>query len=131
MSLSDPIADMLTRIRNASLAGYASVSMPSSKQKCVILEILKDEGFLGDFRVTTENKKNFLDVKLKYYHGSPVIRKIHRVSRPSLRRYLKAKEIKPIYNNMGVSILSTPQGMMTSRKAKRLNLGGEMICKIW
>ena len=132
MSLSDPIADMLTRIRNASQAGYEKVSMPSSKQKLVILAILKDEGFIRDYNPSEKKDgKISVEVALKYYQSKPVIREIHRVSRPSLRYYVKAKELYPVRNNLGISIVSTPQGMMTGRKAKELKLGGELVCKLW
>ena len=133
MSLSDPIADMLTRIRNASRAGYDKVSMPSSKQKLVILDILKDEGFVRAYSVQSEEKKGkaTVEVDLKHYQSKPVIREIHRVSRPSLRYYVKAKDLFPVRNNLGIAIVSTSQGMMTGRKAKELNLGGEIICKLW
>ena len=133
MSLSDPIADMLTRIRNASQAGYEKVSMPSSKQKLVILDILKDEGFVRDYSVQSEEEKGkaTVEVSLKHYLSRPVIRKIHRVSRPSLRYYVKAKDLFPVRNNLGIAIISTSQGMMTGAKAKQLNLGGELICKLW
>ncbi len=155
MSLSDPIADMITRIRNAMNAGHKKVSMPSSKQKLVILKILKDEGFISSY-IMHENKENkenkeskeskegkegkgnkeklsfpVVEINLKYYKDRPVISEIHRVSRPSLRYYIKAKDLKPIRNNIGISILSTPQGMKTNTQAKKLNLGGEVICKLW
>lgn len=140
MSLSDPIADMITRIRNAMNAGHQKVSMPSSKQKLVILKILKDEGFISNY-ILHENKEDkgnkekpsfpVVEINLKYYKGRPVISEIHRVSRPSLRYYIKAKDLKPVQNNIGISILSTPQGMKTNTQAKKLNLGGEVICKLW
>ena len=132
MSLSDPIADMLTRIRNASRAGYEKVTMPSSKQKLVILDILETEGFIKNY--SQEEKKGGkadVEVSLKYYQSKPVIREIHRISRPSLRHYVKTKDLLPVRNNLGISIISTPQGIMTGREAKKLRLGGELICKLW
>lgn len=131
MSLSDPIADMLTRMRNAANAGYDSVNMPSSKQKVAILDVLKKEGFIKGFKVKEENKKKSISIDLKYFNNHPVIRKLHRVSRPGLRYYISAEKLRPVRNNMGISIISTSQGVMTGRQARKLNLGGELICKLW
>lgn len=131
MSLSDPIADMLTRIRNASRAGHSTVVFPGSRLKVAILNILKSEGFIEDFEMKEENRKTDIEVKLKYYERKPVIRQLVRVSTPGRRHYIKSKELAPVRNNMGISIVSTPKGVMTGRKAKSLNVGGEVICRVW
>ena len=131
MSIIDPIADLLTRIRNGSMAGFKRVRVPASKQKYIILNILKDEGFIKGYQVEKIGKISHIDVELKYYDGLPVIHTIKRLSKPSLRYYQKVKEIKPVRNNLGVAIMSTSKGIMTSAKAKELNLGGEVLCKVW
>ncbi|MBL8019436.1 MAG: 30S ribosomal protein S8 [Leptospirales bacterium] len=131
MSLSDPIADMLTRIRNASSAGHPRVTMAGSRLKVSILEILKNEGFIEDFAVKKESKKTELEVTLKYMDKAPVIRQLERVSSPGRRFYIKAKEVKPVRNHLGLSILSTPKGVMTGRQARSQNVGGELICRVW
>ncbi len=132
MSLSDPIADMLTRIRNACQNRSASVRMPSSKQKIAVLNILKKEGYISSYRVEKKDNKADVEVNLKYYDRlKPVIKKIIRISRPGLRNYIQARGLRPVRNNLGISIISTSQGVMTGRKAKNLNLGGEIICKVW
>lgn len=131
MSLSDPIADMLTRLRNASRAGHPHVDFPGSRAKVAILEILKKEGFIEDFVVKKENNKADVAVKLKYAGREPVIRQLERVSRPGRRYYVSAEELRPVRNNIGIAIISTSQGVMTGRKAKKLNIGGEMICRVW
>ena len=133
MSLSDPIADMLTRIRNALQARHEKVSMSLSKQKLVILDILKDEGFIKGYNAqrTEKKAKGLVEVDLKYYQSKPVIRVIERISCPSLRYYVKAKDLSAVRNNMGIAIVSTSKGMMTGRQAKKLNLGGELICRLW
>ena len=132
MSLSDPIADMLTRIRNASKAGHEMVSFPGSKLKVSILGILKDEGFIETYRLKKETEKTDIEVKLKYSEGQkPVIRQLERVSKPGRRSYITSKMLKPVRNNIGISIVSTPKGVMTGRKAKKLNIGGELICTVW
>lgn len=131
MSLSDPIADMLTRIRNASRAGHPRVTFPGSKLKIAILDILKKEGFIEDFQLKTEGQKMDVDVQLRYANKKPVIRQLERVSKPGRRHYVEADELKPVRNNMGIAIVSTSQGVMTGRKAKSLNVGGEIICRVW
>ncbi len=131
MSLSDPIADMLTRIRNASRAGQMNVRFPGSRLKESILSILKNEGFIESFNVKKESKKTDIEVTLKYFNKQPVIRELERVSTPGRRFYLQARDLKPVRNNMGVAIVSTSQGVMTGRKARRLNVGGEVICRVW
>ncbi len=131
MSLSDPIADMLTRIRNASRAGHETVVFPGSRLKVAILDILKKEGFVEDYKEKKEASKTDIEVKLRYYNKKPVIRQLERVSKPGRRYYVKAKDLRPVRNNMGIAIVSTPSGVMTGRKARSLNVGGEIICKVW
>jgi small subunit ribosomal protein S8 len=126
--MSDPISDMLTRIRNAQMASKVAVSMPSSKVKVSIARVLKDEGFVEDFAVRENGGKPALDIALKYYAGRPVIEKIDRISRPGLRIYRGANEIPRVMNGLGVAIVSTPKGVMTDRKARASNVGGEVLC---
>jgi len=130
MSMSDPIADMLTRIRNAQGVQKTNVSMPSSKVKVAIANVLKDEGYIEDFAVSTEGGKSELKIGLKYYTGRPVIERIERVSRPGLRIYKGKDEIPQVMNGLGVAIISTPQGVMTDRKARATGVGGEVICYV-
>jgi small subunit ribosomal protein S8 len=130
MSMSDPIADMLTRIRNAQGVQKTNVSMPSSKVKVAIANVLKDEGYIEDFAVSTEGGKSELNIGLKYYVGRPVIERIERVSRPGLRIYKGKDEIPQVMNGLGVAIVSTPQGVMTDRKARATGVGGEVICYV-
>ena len=128
MSMSDPISDMLTRIRNAQLANKATVVMPSSKVKVAIAKVLKDEGFVEDFVVRENEGKPVLEIGLKYYAGRPVIERIDRVSTPGLRIYRGANDIPRVMNGLGVAIVSTPKGVMTDRKARASNVGGEVLC---
>lgn len=128
MAMSDPIADMLTRIRNAQLAEKASVSMPSSKLKVAIAAVLKDEGYIDSFAVAQNGGKATLDIALKYYAGRPVIERIERVSKPGLRIYKGCGDIPNVMNGLGVAIVSTPKGVMTDRKARASNVGGEVLC---
>ncbi len=128
MSMSDPIADMLTRIRNAQQSEKTNVVMPSSKVKVAIAEVLKDEGYIDDFAIRTVDGKAELNVSLKYYAGKPVIEKLERISRPGLRVYRGREEIKPVMNGLGVAIVSTSKGVMTDRKARQTGIGGEVLC---
>lgn len=128
MSMSDPIADMLTRIRNAQMVEKTSVTMPSSKLKVSIAEVLKDEGYIGDYAVRENGGKAQLDIALKYYAGRPVIERIERVSTPGLRVYKGKDELPRVLNGLGVAIVSTPKGVMTDRKARASNVGGEVLC---
>jgi len=130
MSMTDPVADMLTRIRNAQLAQKNSVAMPSSKLKVAIATVLKDEGYIDDFAVRDAEGKSQLDIALKYYAGRPVIERIERVSRPGLRVYKGAKSIPQIMNGLGVAIVSTSSGVMTDRHARAKGVGGEILCVI-
>ena len=128
MSMSDPIADMLTRIRNAQATEKVSVAMPSSKVKLAIAEVLKSEGYIEDFAVRTLDGKAVIEIGLKYYAGKPVIEKLERVSRPGLRIYKGRDDIPRVMNGLGVAIVSTSQGVMTDRKARDTGVGGEVIC---
>ena len=128
MSMTDPIADMLTRIRNAQLAEKLSVAMPSSRVKASIAQVLKDEGYIEEFKVREEDGKSTLEISLKYYAGEPVIEKIERVSRPGLRIYKGRDEIPKIMNGLGIAIVSTSKGVMTDRKARATGIGGEVLC---
>jgi small subunit ribosomal protein S8 len=128
MSMSDPISDMLTRIRNAQRADKVSVSMPASKLKAAIAKVLKDEGYIEDFAVRENEGKPQLDLSLKYYAGRPVIERIERVSRPGLRIYKGSKEIPKVLNGLGITIVSTSKGVMTDRKARAAGVGGEVLC---
>ncbi|MGL6108646.1 MAG: 30S ribosomal protein S8 [Rubrivivax sp.] len=130
MSMSDPIADMLTRIRNAQSVDKAVVSMPSSKIKVAIAQVLKDEGYVDGFLVRTEDGKSQLEIALKYYAGRPVIERIERVSRPGLRVYRGREAIPAVMNGLGVAIVTTPKGVMTDRKARQTGVGGEVLCYV-
>lgn len=130
MSMSDPIADMLTRIRNAQAVEKASVVMPSSKLKVAIAKVLKDEGYIDEFAVTEQGDKSTLTIGLKYYAGRPVIERLERVSKPGLRVYKGRNEIPQVMNGLGVAIISTPQGLMTDRRARATGVGGEVICYV-
>ena len=130
MSMSDPIADMLTRIRNGQRAGKASVRMPSSKLKVAIAKVLQDEGYIDGYIVREEDGKAELDVALKYYADRPVIERIERVSRPGLRVYKGSDDLPKVMNGLGVAIVSTPKGLMTDRAARASRVGGEIICLV-
>jgi small subunit ribosomal protein S8 len=128
--MSDPIADMLTRIRNAQSVNKATVSMPASKLKSAIASVLKDEGYIDDFAVQDVEGKPQLNISLKYYAGRPVIEKIERVSRPGLRIYRGTQKIPAVMNGLGVTIVSTSKGVMTDRKARAAGIGGEVLCVV-
>ncbi|MGL4574642.1 MAG: 30S ribosomal protein S8 [Burkholderiaceae bacterium] len=130
MSMSDPIADMLTRIRNAQQVEKTSVAMPSSKLKVAIAKVLADEGYIDGFNVAENSGKSTLEIGLKYYAGRPVIERLERVSKPGLRVYKPAKAIPHVMNGLGVAIVSTPKGVMTDRKARASGVGGEVICYV-
>ena len=130
MSMSDPIADMLTRIRNAQSVEKPVVSMPSSKLKVAIAQVLKDEGYIDSFEVKSEGVKSELEISLKYYAGRPVIERIERVSRPGLRIYRGRDAIPTVMNGLGVAIVTTPKGVMTDRKARQVGVGGEVLCYV-
>ena len=130
MSMSDPIADMLTRIRNAQMVEKAVVLVPSSKVKVAIAQVLKDEGYIDGFVIKSDDGKSQLEIALKYYAGKPVIERIERVSRPGLRVYKGTGSIPQVMNGLGVAIVTTPQGVMTDRKARATGIGGEVLCYV-
>ncbi len=128
---SNPIADMLTRLRNAIKAEHLKVDVPSSKIKVAIAKILKDEGFIKNFKMIEDNKQKVLRIYLKYTEeNQPAILELTRISKPGRRVYTRAEELKPVYNNIGIWILSTPKGVLTNKAARKLNVGGEVICEI-
>jgi len=128
MSMSDPVSDMLTRIRNAQMVGHTEVVMPASRLKASIAQVLKDEGYIEDFALRDNGAKKELHVGLKYYAGRPVIERLERVSKPGLRVYKGSQDIPRIMNGLGVAILSTSRGVMTDRKARADGIGGEVLC---
>lgn len=130
MSMSDPIADMLTRIRNAQATEKVSVFVPASKVKLAIAQVLKDEGYIEDFATRDLEGKPTIEIGLKYYAGKPVIEKIERISRPGLRIYKRRDDIPRVQNGLGVAIVSTSKGVMTDRRARETGLGGEVLCVV-
>jgi small subunit ribosomal protein S8 len=128
MSMSDPVSDMLTRIRNAQMVGHTEVVMPASRLKAAIAQVLKDEGYVEDFAMRDNGAKKELRIGLKYYAGRPVIERLERVSKPGLRVYKGSEDIPRIMNGLGVAILSTSRGVMTDRKARADGVGGEILC---
>ena len=131
MSMQDPIADMLTRLRNAGAAGLKKIEMPSSKEKAAIAAVLKEEGYISDFAVLEDGAKRILTVTLKYYQGVPVIEGIQRVSKPSCRIHCTCKDIPKVLGGLGTVVLSTPNGILSGRKAKEANCGGEVLLYVW
>ena len=130
MSMQDPIADMFTRIRNGQMAEKISVSMPASKTKLAIANVLKEEGYIENFRQVEHDSKPAMDVALKYFAGKPVIEKIKRVSRPGLRVYKGRDELPQVNGGLGIAIVSTSKGIMTAKAARAANLGGEVIAEV-
>ena len=130
MSMQDPIADMLTRIRNGQAAKHVSVKMPSAKLKVAIAKLLKDEGYITDYAVAEEGAKPELEITLKYFQGQPVVETIQRVSRPGLRIYKGKDELPKVMGGLGVAIVSTSKGLMTDRAARLAGMGGEVICYV-
>lgn len=130
MTMTDPISDMLTRIRNAQKARKTSVSMPASKAKTAVANVLKDEGYITDYEVAGEGAGRTLEVELKYFEGKPVIEKVERVSKPGLRIYRGKDELPKVLGGMGVAIVSTSQGVMSDREAREKGVGGEVICVV-
>lgn len=129
---TDPIADMLTRIRNANMVSHETVEMPSSKLKVELAKLLKDEGYIVDYSTKTEGKFSFLTIVLKYDEKhKPVISNLKRMSKPGLRSYCKSKNLPQVFGGLGVAIISTSKGLMTDRKARKENLGGEILCYVW
>ena len=131
MSLSDPIGDMLTRIKNAIMRGHRKVELPSSKFKTKIAEVLKDEGFIIDFSIKNIENKNSMIIDLKYNYGNPVINSIERISRPGRRIFSSAESLPKINNGLGIAIISTPKGVMSDVNARKQKVGGEIICKVF
>ena len=131
MSLSYPIGDMIARVKNAQARKHKKVQLPSSKFKSKIADILKNEGFIKDFKVSTEEKKNILSLELKYHSGNPVISNFERVSKPGRRIFSSADSLPKINNGLGIAILSTPKGVMTDIDARKNKLGVEIICKVF
>ena len=130
MSLQDPIADMLTRIRNAQKAAKQSVTMPASRQKVRIATVLKDEGYIGDFKLSGDQLKQ-LTIELKYYQGKPVIEQVKRISRPGLRIYKESSDLPSVRGGLGVAIVSTNKGVMTDKTARAQGVGGEVLCTVF
>ena len=131
MSLSDPIGDMIARIKNAQLRNHKKVQLPSSKFKVKIAEVLKSEGYIIDYKVSQESNKPYLEISLKYHSGNPVISSIQRVSKPGRRIFSRAESLPKINNGLGIAIISTPKGVMTDIDARKQKVGGEIICKVF
>ena len=132
MSMTDPIADMLTRIRNANMVSHPSVEMPSSKLKVQLAKLLKEEGFITDYNVKENGKFKVLEITLKYdAKNKPIISKLERISKPGLRNYSKAKNLPKVLGGMGIAIVSTSKGLLTDRKARKENIGGEVLCYVY
>ena len=131
MSLSDPIGDMIARIKNAQLRNHKKIQLPSSKFKVKIAEVLKSEGYIIDYKVSQESNKPYLEISLKYHSGNPVISSIQRVSKPGRRIFSRAESLPKINDGLGIAIISTPKGVMTDIDARKQKIGGEIICKVF
>ena len=131
MSVSDPIGDMIARIKNAQIRNHKKVQLPSSKFKVKIAEVLKSEGYIIDYKVSQESNKPYLEISLKYNSGNPVISSIQRVSKPGRRIFSRAESLPKINNGLGIAIISTPKGVMTDIDARKQKVGGEIICKVF
>ncbi len=131
MTVTDPIADALTRIRNANQVNHSNVLIPASKLKVELIKLLKEEGYIEDFELKDENGFKVIDVTLKYYNKKPVITNLKRVSTPGLRTYSKAKNLPRVFDGMGIAVISTSKGLMTDKAARTQNLGGEVLCYVW
>jgi small subunit ribosomal protein S8 len=131
MSMTDPVADMLTRVRNAYAAGHRRVDVPSSKLKVGIAQILLDNHFIADYRILEEAGRPVLRIALRYHQDKPVVRELRRVSAPGLRRYVKSRELPRVRSGLGIAIVSTPKGLMSDREARAQNLGGELLAMVW
>lgn len=132
MAMTDPIADMLTRIRNASTVSHETVDIPASKLKVELARVLKEEGFIADYAVKEEGKFKVITITLKYdMNRKPVITKLERISKPGLRHYSKAKKLQKVLGGLGVAIISTPKGLLTDRRARKENVGGEILCYVY
>jgi len=132
MAMSDPIADMLTRIRNAAKAKFNSVDIPGSKLKTELAKVLREEGFIRNYKFLNDGKQGIIRIYMKYGKDQDcAILGLERISKPSRRMYVKGKDVKPVLNGMGISILSTPDGIMTDKQARKRNVGGEILCNVW
>ena len=131
MNLTDPVADMLTRIRNACSAGHRRVDIPVSKLKTEVARLLRDNHYIAEYKLLDDGQHGVLRLYLKYHNESPVIRELRRVSTPGLRRYVKFRELPRVKNGLGMAIVSTPKGLMTDREARSANLGGELLAVVW
>jgi small subunit ribosomal protein S8 len=131
MSMTDPVADMLTRIRNACAAGHTRVDIPVSRLKSDLARLLRDNHYIADFKILDDGTRGVLRVYLKYHNDQSVIRELKRVSAPGLRRYVKSREIPRVKNGLGMAIVSTPKGLMSDRDARSANLGGELLAVVW
>lgn len=131
MAMSDPVADMLTRIRNGQKAEFAKVDIPGSKLKLELARVLKEQGYIKNYKFLEDDKQGILRVYLKYTGSTPVIYGLERISKPGRRVYKKAKDLEPVLNGLGISIVSTSKGLMTDKQAKNSNVGGEVLCNIW
>lgn len=131
MTITDPIADLLTRIRNANMVNHASVEIPASKLKVELVKLLKEEGYIPDYKLVDKDAFKVINVELKYIGNKPVIRGLQRVSTPGLRAYSKAKNLPRVFGGLGVAIVSTSKGLMTDKAARKDNIGGEILCYVW
>ena len=131
MTITDPIADLLTRIRNANMVNHQSVEIPSSKLKVELVKLLKEEGYIADYKLVDKDAFKVINVELKYIGNKPVIRGLQRVSTPGLRAYSKAKNLPRVFGGLGVAIVSTSKGLMTDKAARKDNIGGEILCYVW
>ena len=131
MAVTDPIADALTRIRNANQVRHSNVSIPASKLKVELIKLLKEEGYIENYELKEEKGFKVIDVTLKYFNKRPVITNLKRVSTPGLRTYSKAKNLPRVFDGMGIAVVSTSKGLMTDKAARRENLGGEILCYVW
>ena len=131
MTITDPVADLLTRIRNAHMVNHASVEIPASKLKVELVKLLKEEGYIADYKLVDKDAFKVINVELKYIGNKPVIRGLQRVSTPGLRAYSKAKNLPRVFGGLGVAIVSTSKGLMTDKAARKDNIGGEILCYVW
>ncbi len=131
MTVTDPIADLLTRIRNANMVNHANVEIPASKLKVELVKLLKDEGYIADYKILDKDSFKVISVELKYIGNKPVIRGLQRVSTPGLRAYSKAKNMPRVFGGLGIAVVSTSKGLMTDKLARKENIGGEVLCYVW
>lgn len=131
MTITDPVADLLTRIRNANMVNHANVEIPASKLKVELVKLLKEEGYIADYKLVDKDAFKVINVELKYIGNKPVIRGLQRVSTPGLRAYSKAKNLPRVFGGLGVAIVSTSKGLMTDKAARKDNIGGEILCYVW